>query len=192
MHGNGSDWGALDDAGTQGVLNVVFTRSRGWRAAGSAVIRAMPPFGSWSHCATLRGDARSVVEAVMPRVRLTPLLDLVARSSEWGVMRVPVPDLAAGLQAAEECVGLEYDTLGLVGFPLRHRGLQRPHKLFCVEQSLLAVTAGGLPVVEDGRTLLTPVMLSLVLWAAGGRWAPDDERDALLAAVGLTTGGGET
>ena len=153
------------------TLHIAFSRSRGWRSLGSAAIRAMPPWGSWSHCAVLRADGASVVEALAgPGVVVTPLPEFVARAAKWGVMEVPAPDFVGGLLRAESRVGRPYDWRRIAGFPLRQRSMQDAARDSCEELAIGALHAAGLRLVEDDAGLVTPTMLAMLCFAAGGTW----------------------
>jgi uncharacterized protein YycO len=145
-------------------LKVVYSRSR---SVGAVLIRAMPPWGPWSHCALVDGDA--VIESVALKggVVRTPLSDLLARSSAWMIVSVPCPDARSAIRWAEVTLGDRYDWGGVLSIPARTRSWDSQARWYCSEHCARALSVGGTSVLTPGMHGVTPSHLAQLTYAAG-------------------------
>lgn len=149
------------------VLTLLYTRTP---TLSAALIRAMPPWGPWSHSALVLSDAE-VIEALALRggvVRST-VAEVLARSSAWMRVELDVPDALAAETWARETVGLHYDWLGVVGIPARNRGMGSPRRWYCSEHGAAAIERAGHRILTPGMHGLTPTHLAQLTQAAGHR-----------------------
>ena len=132
----------------------VYSRSR---TVSSFLIRAIDGMGPWSHCAGLLEDGEHVIEAVAFKggVVITPLADLIRRSSEVELVRRWVPDKAAGDAWARSTVGRPYDWLGAAGVRWG-RDWEREDKFFCSEHDVLWRKHAGAPSYRPGTRGVSP------------------------------------
>lgn len=127
------------------VVRVVFTRS--WMP-GSLLIRAIT-WSRWSHCALVVGD--EVIESAMGAgVRRRSLRELLASSSAYSIVSLPVRDAEAVVAAAESQIGRRYDWAGAFGLALRH-GWQDRRAWFCSELLAWAADEAGSPWFRRNR-----------------------------------------
>ena len=105
------------------------------RNPGSLLIRVFDGMGQWSHCAGILADGEHVIEALaLKGVVITPLADVIQRSSEFVVIDRKVGNKAAGDAWAMTTVGLPYDWLGAAGVPFGRRW-QDGGRWFCSEHN---------------------------------------------------------
>lgn len=129
----------------------LYCRSR-WNP-GALLIRVFDGMGQWSHCAGILADGEHVVEATaLHGVTITPLADLIRRSSEFIVIEREVQDKQAGDRWALGTVGLPYDWLGALGVPWGRRWADED-RWFCSEHAEMWQQQAGLVrfVRDTGR-----------------------------------------
>lgn len=108
-------------------VRLVFCRRH---AIGSVVLRALL-WSQWSHVAIVDGD--DVIEAAaFTGVRVRPLADLVAHSSQTQIIEIPARDPATVIAAARSQIGRPYDWRGVIGIGAR-RKWQSERAWFCSE-----------------------------------------------------------
>lgn len=115
------------------IHRTIYCRSRN---LGSLLIRIGDGAGQWSHCAGILADGENVVEstALGGGVHVTPLADVIRRSSEWTIVDRVVENKPAGDAWALSTVGLPYDWLGAAGVPWGRRW-DDPSRWFCSEHN---------------------------------------------------------
>ena len=106
---------------------------------GSRIIRAVT-WSRWSHAAIIDGD--EVIEAVWPRVRVSPLADALVSHPRWVIIDIPVVDEALAIAAARSQVGKPYDLLGVLGLGLK-RNWQEDDSWWCSELVSWTAKQGG-------------------------------------------------
>jgi uncharacterized protein YycO len=117
---------------------------RGRYNPGSLLIRIGDGMGQWSHTAGILSSGEHVVEATaLHGVTLTPLEDVIRRSSEFHIVDRAVPDKAAGDTWALSTVGCGYDWRGAVGVPWGRRW-QDEGRWFCSEHAEVWQQQAGL------------------------------------------------
>lgn len=117
---------------------------RGRLNPGSLLIRVFDGMGQWSHVAGILAGGQHVVEATaLHGVTLTPLEDVIRRSSEWVIVDREVQDKVSGDYWALTTVGGNYDWLGAVGTPWG-RGWQSSNRWFCSEHNEMWQEQAGL------------------------------------------------
>jgi uncharacterized protein YycO len=107
---------------------------------GSWLIRLLT-WSDWSHSGIVVGGDQ-VIEATWPRVRITPLAEVLAAHPIYEVVDLPCPDPGAALHAALGQVGKPYDVKALFGF-LVHRDWQEEGHWFCSELVAWCAQQGG-------------------------------------------------
>jgi len=112
----------------------------------SRAIRAIT-WSSFSHVAII--DGAEVIEAVWPRVRVAPLVDVVEAHSRWAVVDFPCRDEAEAIAAVRSQIGKPYDLAGMLGLAL-NRDWQKDDKWWCSELAALAAKAGGNDIYREG------------------------------------------
>jgi uncharacterized protein YycO len=155
----------------QEKLRYVFSRS--WTPY-SALIRAYPPNGPYSHCGIVLPDD-TVIEslAIKNGVVSTSLDDFVKRNTRVSLMEVPAPKVKEANEWALESIGQDYDWLYVAAIPFRLRGKQKEGKVACSEHCGLHSEVGGLDIFIPGMHGLTPNHLVQLLYAAGGRFTKE-------------------
>lgn len=124
------------------IHRAIYCRGR-WNP-GAALIRAFDGMGQWSHVAGILSDGEHVVEATaLHGVTLTPLADLIRRSSEFVVIERQVKDKAAGDYWALDTVGAGYDWMGAIGVPFGRRW-EDEGRWFCSEHNEMWQQKAGL------------------------------------------------
>jgi uncharacterized protein YycO len=132
------------------AVRVIFTRRR---HPGSLLLR-VALWSAWSHCAIIDGD--QVIEAAATGgVRVRPLADLIADSSEHDIRHLPARDAASVIAAARSQVGKPYDWAGVVGIGFRRRW-QDADSWFCSELIAWAFQAAGSPLFRVQSWRITP------------------------------------
>ena len=96
---------------------------------GSHIIRAAT-WSRWSHAAIIDGD--EIIEAVWPRVRVSPLADALVSHPRWVIIDIPVADEALAIAAARSQVGKPYDLWGVLGLGIK-RNWQDDEAWWCSE-----------------------------------------------------------
>ena len=96
---------------------------------GSRLIRAVT-WSRWSHAAIIDGD--EIIEAVWPRVRVSPLADALVSHTRWVIIDIPVADEALAIAAARSQVGKPYDLWGVLGLGIK-RNWQEDDAWWCSE-----------------------------------------------------------
>lgn len=124
---------------------------------GSILIRAADGMGWWSHCAGILQTGEHVVEAkLFGGVVITPLEDVVRRSSHYELIDAEVPDALAGDTWALTTVGSPYDYLGALGSPWG-RDWQADGAWYCSHhRETWLVKAGHPPRWRKGKRGATP------------------------------------
>lgn len=150
-----------------GPLSLIFSRGR---HPGSALIRAWPPAGPWSHCGVIVGG--SVVEATMLRgVVSTPLAEFQRRASLWAVIDLRCPRPEDGEAWALSRIGAGYDWGGALGIVLREPELSDGGREYCSMMVCRATRAGGNPILKANALPhgVTPQSAWALLLAADGK-----------------------
>ena len=148
-------------------MRLVYTRTS---TLGAALIRSMPPWGPWSHCAVEVGDGW-VVEALALRggVVQTTIAELLGRSSAWQRVELDVPDSEAGIRWARDTIGAGYDWFGVLGIPARRRRWGSARRWYCSEHCAEAIHRAGRQILTPGMHGITPTQLAHLTRAAGHR-----------------------
>jgi uncharacterized protein YycO len=123
----------------------------------SAAIRLFDGMGHWSHCAGVLQDGEHVVEALAWRgVVITPLAEVIRRSSAHRIEAREVPMAGVGDAWALSTVGAGYDWLGAIGSPWR-RPWGSPEAWYCSEHAEAWLLASGAePRWRPGKRGVTP------------------------------------
>jgi uncharacterized protein YycO len=134
------------------VHRTIYCRSRV-----GTVVRFFDGMGHWSHCAGILSDGEHVVEALGgPGVVITPLEDVIRRSTAFEIVERPVTDPAAGDAWALSTVGSGYDWLGAIGSPWR-RPWEAPGRWYCSEHDYAwEMKSGGRPRFRADKRGVTP------------------------------------
>lgn len=120
---------------------------------GALLIRALT-WSRWSHAAIIDGD--EVIEATWPRVRVTPLAEVLAKRSRWTIIDLPCRSSEAVIAAARSQVGKPYDLRAVLGIAI-HRDWQDPSRWFCSELVAWAFEQAGSPLFRaDAVQRVTP------------------------------------
>ena len=120
---------------------------------GSRIIRAVT-WSRWSHAAIIDGD--EIIEAVWPRVRVSPLADALASHPRWVIIGIPVADEALAIAAARSQIGKPYDLWGVLGLGIR-RDWQDDAAWWCSELILWAAKQAGTDLFRpDALRRITP------------------------------------
>lgn len=166
------------------TLRMIFCRSSN---LASPMIRAAEGWGLWAHCGlllptpkSLYADGMSAYDVVEARawhgVVLTPLHDVIERSSAHELVELPVPSAPLGEMRAASQLGRPYDWLGAFAVWARRREWNDPQREFCSELVAAAIECAGLPIVHRSMPGVGPGRLYQLVYAAGGRpWQPEKE-----------------
>lgn len=128
---------------------------------GSLALRTIL-WSAWSHCAIIDGDY--VLEATAPYgVRRRLLSDMLAESTKYDIVSIPVNSAQAVLEAARSEIGKPYDWLGVVGIGVRRRW-QSDARWFCSEYIAWAFETGGSPLFRVSTYRITPRDLAIPDW----------------------------
>ncbi len=120
---------------------------------GSRIIRAVT-WSRWSHAAIIDGD--EIIEAVWPRVRVSPLADALVSHPRWVIIDIPVADEALAIAAARSQVGKPYDLWGVLGLGIK-RNWQEDDAWWCSELIPWAAKQGGTDLFRpDALRRITP------------------------------------
>lgn len=120
---------------------------------GAALIRAVT-WSDYSHVAIIDGD--EAIESVWPRVRVTPLADVIASHPDHIIVDFPCLSPIAAIKAARSQVGKPYDLTGILGIGL-HRDWQETDSWFCSELVAWAFAQGGTPLFRpEAMHRITP------------------------------------
>lgn len=131
-------------------MRLIFCASQ---SPGSLLIRAAT-WSPWSHVAIVDGD--DAIEAVCPTVRVSPLVEVIARHSSFAFATLPCANPVAAINAARSQIGKPYDLKALVGMAL-HRDWQEDDSWFCSELVAWAIAQGGTPLFRpDAVRRVTP------------------------------------
>lgn len=115
----------------------------------SPLIRAVT-WGRWSHVALSLDGGETVYEATGQHgVTLTPVSALIARSSEFRVVEIDVPDEVVPRLKAEAIkeLGKGYDWMGIFGIAI-HRDWQNDQDWWCSEYFAIIFQRAGTPLVR--------------------------------------------
>ena len=140
-----------------GSLSVIYTRQA---TLSSLLIRAGSWWGPWSHCGVV--DDRSlnpvVIESLAKQggVVVSPILDVLSRSSEWEIVRFECPNPEAGLDFAYSTVGCKYDWSGVFGIPFRGRDWENSNRWYCSENVETTLAFAGLDRWRPGMKGVHP------------------------------------
>lgn len=138
----------------------IYCRSR---TAPSVAIRMFDGLRQWSHVAGILASGNYVVEArAFKGVIVTPLSEVIDRSSAWEIVERDVPDKHMGDSWALGTVGAGYDWAGAVGSPL-NRGWQMDGRFFCSRHETLWEEAAGRKVFRGNARNITPNNSFMVL-----------------------------
>ena len=135
------------------ALRVIYTRSR---TVGSVLIRAGAWWGPWSHCGLV--DGAEVIECLATRggVVVTPLEQVIERSSESAEVEIPCPRPELGIEWARSTVGQPYDWGGVLAIPFRARDWQSPGRWYCSEHVEAALVRAGAERWRPGLRGISP------------------------------------
>lgn len=134
-------------------LRVIYTRTR---SLSTVLIRAGAWWGPWSHCGLVDGD--DVIESLALKggVVITPLAEVIKRSSVASVVDIDCPVPQRGLEWARSTVGAPYDWTGVLGIPFRGRNWQEPDAWYCSEHVEAALVWAGARRWRDGLKGVSP------------------------------------
>lgn len=143
-------------------VEVIFTRRH---ALGSLALRAFM-WSKWSHCGIVDREAGCVIEATAKHgVRATPLSEVLEHSSKTLLVKIPVQNARAVINAAWSQVGKRYDWWGCAGIAFRRRW-QDQSNWFCSELVAWSFEQGGSPLfdptVQPYR--ITPRDIAIPYW----------------------------
>lgn len=129
------------------TIRLLFCRTLSWKEPVSLLstpILRFVAWSPWSHEAVVMEDGASVVDATFSHggVRLRPLADVLAVSSQYKFRDIEVPDPAAGYAFARSQIGKPYDWSGALGLGL-HRDWQTEDAWWCSELSEAVLAAAG-------------------------------------------------
>ncbi|MFA6903334.1 MAG: YiiX/YebB-like N1pC/P60 family cysteine hydrolase [Gallionellaceae bacterium] len=142
-------------------MKIIFCTSN---KIGARLIRAVT-WSDWSHVGIINGD--EVIEAVYPRVKATPLHEVIANHTRYCIVDIPCPDEAAAIKAALSQIGKIYDLKGMLGLGI-NRDWQDDSKWWCSELVAWAILQGGLRIFRDGvMHRITQQHLFMLNFAAG-------------------------
>lgn len=128
---------------------------------GSLLIR-LATFSAWSHVGIVYPNGR-VLEACLPRVRVTTLEAFKLHYPTWATATLTCLDDQAALDWAMAQVGKLYDLGGLLAIPFQQRNWQSDGRWFCSEIPVAAANVGGTPwFVDSERHRITPGQLFAV------------------------------
>lgn len=150
-----------------GRARIILSRTGG---LGSAIVRAMPPAGPWSHCGVVLGD--TVIEARAWRgVVETPLAEYQAHASAWAVVELWAPRPDDGEAWARSTLGARYDWTAVIGIPLRSRAWQHDEtRWYCSEHGAVYLARCGQPVAKQWCDHgVTPTHFGTLALAADGK-----------------------
>lgn len=129
-------------------LPVIFSRTPTLAAAG---IRLAAWWGQWSHCGVVDGDAVIECLALKGGVVRTPMAEFMQRCSAADRVDLLCPSPRRAIEwsrsllaAPGERPRVRYDWGGVLGIPLRARGLDDPGRLYCSEHLRVAAGIAGL------------------------------------------------
>lgn len=128
---------------------------RRWNLS-SPLIRLGDGMRAWSHEAGILADGEHVVEATFWKgVVVTPLSEVINRSSEYEIVARRVEDKASGDEWALSTVGALYDYLGALGKPL-NRDWEVQGRWFCSEHNRAWMFAMNLSLYRPGTRGVGP------------------------------------
>lgn len=142
----------------------------------SAVIRAYPPNGPFSHCGILKDD--KVIEALAfsfkdKRIRSgvmeTSIRDFLDRNTRVVLVEMQCPNVMSADKWLKNTLGQKYDWLYVAAIPFRARNSEQPNKWACSEHVKHYVMNAELDIFDKGMHGLTPNHLYQLLYAAGAR-----------------------
>lgn len=87
---------------------------------------------------------------------VTPLAEVVARSSESAEALIPCPRPELGIEWARSTVGQPYDWAGVLSIPLRARDWQAPGRWYCSEHVEAAAVRAGADRWRPGLHGISP------------------------------------
>jgi uncharacterized protein YycO len=143
------------------IQRAIYCRSR---SPVSLAIRLGDGVGPWAHCAGLIDDEHVIEARAWHGVVITPVADVIRRSSEHAVVDYRVSNLNYGRAWARETVGARYDWAGALGVPWR-REWQDPSAHFCSEHLETWLAAAGL---QRFRTSARGIGPNRSYWATHG------------------------
>lgn len=116
-----------------------------------------------------------MIEATWPRVRVTPLADVLAKHSRWTIIDLPCGNPAAVIAAARSQIGKPYDLTAVLGIAI-HRDWQDSARWFCSELVAWAFEQAGSPLFRaDAVRRVTPEHLWMLAPAP-----PPDEAETII------------
>lgn len=116
---------------------------------GSALIRVWHR-AAVSHVALIDPEREEVIEAVWPRVRVTPLAEARAKASYAVERRIALPHPERAIAFARSQIGKRYDWKATIGVGVRY-DMHDAERWNCVELIAAAVAAGGRQLFHDER-----------------------------------------
>lgn len=143
----------------------------------SALIRAYPPNGPFSHCGILN-EKEKVVEAIafqfyQGKIRSgvveTDLDRFIKKNTRVVLLEINPVDKEQADNWLEESIGSGYDWSYVVSTPFRVRGGDSTGRYACSEHCAVYASKAKLDIFAPGIHNLTPNHLFQLLYAAGGR-----------------------
>lgn len=126
------------------------------RTLSSLAIRVFDGFRQWSHAAGILDGGEHVIEArAWTGVVITPLADVISRSSEFKIVERPAPMKGVGDAWALRSVGCPYDWLGALGVKW-NRNWEDDWAWFCSEHDAMWQLKNGHPLVRKGTRGVSP------------------------------------
>lgn len=142
-------------------MKIIFCTSN---KIGAQSIRVIT-WSDWSHVGIIIGD--EVIEAVYPRVKATPLREVIANHTRYCIVDIPCPNDAAAINAALSQIGKLYDLKGMLGLGI-NRDWQDDRKWWCSELVAWVILQGGLRIFRDGvMHRITPQHLFMLNFVTG-------------------------
>ena len=102
-------------------------------------------WSSFSHVCII--DGQDVIEAVWPKVKVTPLGEVLNNHIHHAIVDIPSNDESV-LVAARSQIGKKYDLTGMLGLSL-HRDWQDDSAWWCSELVAWALQQGGTKLFRD-------------------------------------------
>ena len=122
-------------------MKIIFCSSN---TIGSKLIR-MVTWSKHSHVALVNGD--EVIEATYPKVKVTPLNEILSKHTNCVIVDIPCDDNKA-IEAAKSQIGKPYDLKGMLGLAFNH-DWQDDGQWWCSELVAWALSQGDAKLFRD-------------------------------------------